>query len=281
MIDINLLKYFDKSFSEIYKIENETEVSDKKALLKKFFIILSTNRNIYLPVLLFLLIIFVFSLYNLWTTMSTMDNKVQTKNKTNIVRKSPAVKKNIEKKEVIPVTIDNDSREMNDKEQKSVKTDAAKTVEQQTSAKKSGSSKNSIKADMPSSTIKPTKNKKEQQNTKSYVIIIKGLDKSRIDKIRKLSENYGVKISKTLHSETEKALWHVYIPDVHSDIQIGDIRVKKLTTFADKDNAVNFAEKREGKFFIKRESVIYKEYNVKIEGFENIKKAKLFAEDIK
>ncbi|HCW92349.1 MAG TPA: hypothetical protein DHM44_01570, partial [Flexistipes sinusarabici] len=103
MIDINLLKYFDKSFSEIYKIENESEVSDKKALPKKFFINLYTNPKVYLPVLLFLLILFALSLYSLRTTISGMDSNIQTNDRTEIVRKSPPVKEQIVKKEVIPV----------------------------------------------------------------------------------------------------------------------------------------------------------------------------------
>ncbi|TYB32691.1 MAG: hypothetical protein FXF49_10215 [Flexistipes sinusarabici] len=274
MIEINLLKYFDKSFSEIYRIENEPEVSDKKALIKKFFIILSTSKKVYLPVLLFLMILFAFSLYNLGTTMSGMDSNIQTKNKTKIDRKSPPVKKNTEKKGVIPVTIDNDSGEINGKDQKPVKAETAKTVKQQSLEKESNKN-------LQSSTIKPIKNKKEQQNTKSYVIIIKGLDKSKIDKLQKLSDTYGVKISKTLHSQTEMELWHVYVPDVHSDIQIGDIRVKTVATFSDKNKAVNFAKKRKGKFFIKKENVMYEEYTIKIEGFNSIKEAKLFAEEIK
>ncbi|MEC9491962.1 hypothetical protein [Flexistipes sp.] len=272
MIDINLLKYFDKSFSEIYRIENETEISDKKALFKKFFINLYTNPKVYLPVLLFLLILFALSQYSLLTTISVMDSKIQTSDRTEIARKSPPVKEQIVKKEVIPVTIDNDSREINDKEQKSVKTNAAK---------KSSSSKDSTRADMPSSSIKPIKNKKEQQNTKSYVIIVKGLDKNKIDKVQKLSETFGVKVSKTLQLQTEKQLWRVYVADVNSDIKIGDIKVKTIATFADKGEAVNFAKEREGKFFIKKENIMNEEYNVKIEGFESINKAKEFAEEIK
>ncbi|WP_273265501.1 hypothetical protein [Flexistipes sinusarabici] len=274
MIDINLLKYFDKSFSEIYKIENESEVSDKKALPKKFFINLYTNPKVYLPVLLFLLILFALSLYSLRTTISGMDSNIQTNDRTEIVRKSPPVKEQIVKKEVIPVTIDNDTRGVNDKKQEAVKTGTVKTVKQETLGKKSDKN-------IPSSSIKPIKNKKEQQNKKSYVIIVKGLDKSKIDKVQKLSETFGVKVSKTLQLQTGKQLWRVYVADVNSDIKIGDIRVKTVATFADKDKAVNFAKERKGKFFIKKENIMNEEYNVKIEGFKSINKAKEFAEKIK
>lgn len=274
MIDINLLKYFDKSFSEIYKIENESEVSDKKALPKKFFINLSTNPKVYLPVLLFLLILFALSLYSLRATISGMDSNIQTNDRTEIVRKSPPVKEQIVKKEVIPVTIDNDTRGVNDKKQEAVKTGAIKTVKQETLGKKSDKN-------IPSSSIKPIKNKKEQQNKKSYVIIVKGLYKSKIDKVQKLSETFGVKVSKTLQLQTGKQLWRVYVADVNSDIKIGDIRVKTVATFADKNKAVNFAKERKGKFFIKKENIMNEEYNVKIEGFKSINKAKEFAEKIK
>lgn len=283
MININLLKYFDKSFSEIYKIEHETEISDKKALLKNIFIALSTSKNVYLPILIFLLILFAYTSYNLWTTISKNNNRSQMNEKTNTAKESPTVKKNVSEKEVIPVTIDNDTQEMKNTEQKT-DTDIENTEKQRTVAKKNDSLKNNTKTNMPQPAIKQTKNennKKERQNKKSYVIIVKGLDKNEIDNMQKLSETYGVKISKTLNLQEKKELWHVYTPDEHSNTLIGDIKVKIIATFKDKSKAVNFAENREGRFFIKKENVTYKEYNVKIEGFESINKAKQFAEKIK
>lgn len=272
MININLLKYFDKSFSEIHQFENEETVPKKNTV---FF----TKKRFYLPLLSILIVVFTFSAYNLWTTISGLNNNIQINDKAASVQKSARKKRKTQKKQVVAVTIDNVSD--NNKNYQRPEINDEDTIDKKISKNKHNTPvENNTPAPLPTDEIKTPNNKnvkKAQQNKKSYVIIIKRISEEDIEELSKLSEIYEVRMSKTLELQKSRELWHVFSPVKSSGIKIGDNYVKILATFTNKDKATNFAKKQQGKIFVKKENFSYKEYNVKIEGFKSIDKAKEFA----
>lgn len=290
MININLLKYIDKSFSEIHQIEHfEFDAADD-AKNKGLF------QNIFQPKYIYIAASFlIFLALAVFTYFLFIPTKTQTVEHT-VAKTAKIIEKNEKEKQTsdeefkkigsitfIENNISDRSLKMDGEQVESevIKEDTSKIAtnpqKTQKPIKQQVTSQPEKKQTTPS---KPNIQGEKTVRSVEYIIEINNINEKLISDIVKTAKQNGLHFNKKVSSKKEETLWKVYTPSESGKTRIGDIRVELKEKFSSKEQAVNYAKKITGKVFIKKSVYSYNLYDITIEGFKQINEAKEFAKTI-
>jgi len=290
MININLLKYIDKSLSEIHQIEH-FEFDDADDVKNK-----GLFQNIFQPKYIYIAASFlIFLALAVFTYFLFAPTKTQTVEHT-VAKTEKIIGKNEKEKQ----TSDEEFKKIgsitfieNNISDRPLKTDG-KQVESEGIKEDTGEiapnpqkTQKPIKQQMTSQPEKKqtTHSKQHIQEKKTvdsveYIIVINNINEKLINDIAKTAKQNGLQFNKKVSSEKKGTLWKVYTPSESGKTRIGDVRVVLKGKFSSKKQAVNYAKKIPGKVFVKKSFYSYNLYDITIEGFKQINDAKKFAKTI-
>lgn len=262
---INLLRYFDKSFSEIYQIEHgeipheDEEAFDKSIESNEHTAIkakLNTTKRYKLALYLLMGLVLLgliaggFVYYKVYTTKEKL-NKKQALEET--------------QKKVVPMdnTAKTKSNEAQDTEFKKIGEilfleETQENINQKTKTKSEGIAGNEHKSTPQSENIKQL-----------YTIIIEEVYEGELEKIKLFLPEYKVNLETHLKEKTKKVVYKAYKYTDKSKTYIGNKPVVYVGSFYDKTEAVNFLRSllQTGVITSKMEDVAV--YEVKISGFKS------------
>ncbi|UOD34357.1 hypothetical protein DSN97_09360 [Deferribacteraceae bacterium V6Fe1] len=279
MTEINLLKYLNKSFSEIYEIEHSVEVQPQKK--KKFSLF-----TIYLISGFILLI----GAIVVTTMLILREPKKEEQANTfpeNIILDNVNKKDKIVSEYKIIGTIN-----IND----NISTREANKAATDVQATKSESKLTDNDKVIINKAVQPVKNVKAVSNAKAdekniskqiqnkntakqyYVITIEDVNEKTYNLLFKNAKGKNIKITKrwTINTKT----WDVYVQENGTKEYIGGHEVKKIKTFKSKDEAIIFAKKLSQKVIIKSKDAKINYFNIEISNFNSVDEAKIYARNI-
>jgi len=279
MTEINLLKYLNKSFSEIYEIEHSVEVQPQKKKKFSLFTIYLISGSVLLmgAILMTTLLIF---------------NEPEREEKAKKVSEN-IVLDNVNKKDKIVSEykvigtiniIDNTSTKQSNPTKVYVqkRKSAPKITEKENVIKNNANpTVQNIKA-VPKGKVDNKNISKEIQNKnktkKYYIISIENIDEKSYNLLLKNNKGKHIKITKkwTINTKT----WDVYVQENGTKQYIGGVEVKKIRTFKSKDEAIIFAKKLSQKIIIKSNDQKINYFNVEVSDFNSVDEAKTYAKNI-
>jgi len=279
MTEINLLKYLNKSFSEIYEIEHSVEVQPQKKKKFSLFTIYLISGSILLMGAILMTILLILK-------EPEREEKAKTVSENIVLDNVNKKDKIVSEYKVIGTIniIDNIStKQSNPTEVDVQKTKSAlKTTEKEKVIKNNvNPTVQNIKA-VPKAKVDNKNISKEIQNkntTKQYYIIsIEDIDDKSYSLLLKNNKGKHIKITKkwTINTKT----WDVYVQENGTKQYIGGVEVKKIKTFKSKDEAIIFAKKLSRKIIIKSNDHKINYFNVEISDFNSVDEAKAYAKNI-
>lgn len=264
MIQINLLKYFDKSFSEIYQIEHG-EIEEQKPKKSRSKVLL-----FFYALILCLLIVALVLTVKVFTNKEEKHNlkvkskSVNKKNKGNINNKFDNISKNKENEKYVKIgeleLLPNNKSKISSKAINTGK-DNKKFNNNNVAAKQSVEKKNKTAS---------------QKKSKKLSFIIKRVDYSNLKRIKSVASKHGKSLVILRKYAIKTPVWLLYKIDSSSKKYIAGKPVVFLKQFVDKESAISYAKKYHLRAVIKKE---YKEkvlYDIKISGFHNRKEIESF-----
>ncbi|MBZ4671954.1 hypothetical protein LF845_04270 [Deferribacterales bacterium Es71-Z0220] len=279
MIEINLLKYLNKSFSEIYEIEHSVEVQPHKKKKFSLFTIYLISGSI---LLIGAIIV---------TTMLILrepkgEEKVKTFPGNIIVDNTSKKDKAVSEYKVIGTININDNISTNEANTAKTHTEATKSEPKTTNKDKIINSKavqplqNVKTAPKAKPHVKNISEQKQDKNTTKpfYTISIENIDYKTYNLLLKNIKGKTIKITKrwTINTKT----WDVYVQENGTKEYIGGHEVKKIKTFKSKDEAIIFAKKLSQKVIIKSKDAKINYFNIEISNFNSVDEAKIYARNI-
>lgn len=277
MIEINLLKYLNKSFSEIYEIEHSIEVQPQKKRKFSLFKIYLVSNFILLTgatIITFILILkepennekvktvsenilldntnkkdTLLSEYKVIGTISIADN-LSTKGSSEFV---------------VDIKLPKNTPETTDKDKIIKQTQTVQNI--------NPDSKANVNKENTSKKIQDKKTDKQY-----YIISIENIDDKTYKLLLKNAKGKNITITKkwTVNNKT----WDVYVEENGTKVYIGGYEVKKIKTFKSKDEAILFAKKLSRKIIIKSNDDKIDYYNIEISNFNSVDEAKRYAKNI-
>jgi hypothetical protein len=266
MININLLKYLNKTFSEIYELEHRIAAAEEKAKkisLTKIYIIFGTVLLLFAIAVTYFLI--------LHDVNENYQTKESLKKEDNLSIKIDKTEKSIEEiegfKQIGSIQF---------KEESEIKTE-----------EKSAQEDLKIKEEEPLKTEKKFQPiKKEEPSTKSFSVA-KPINKYSI-KIENLSEEEYLFLKNRVKDKLLKAdkrvenieKWQVFVEEKGGDKYIGQLEVRLEKEFSDKTSAVKFAKSLNKKVIVKKVDYDRKVYNIEIASFDSLEEAKNYIKNL-
>lgn len=263
MIEINLLKYLNKTFSEIYEIEHQVifdEEKPKKISFSKIYIIFGTVLLVVAIIVTYFLIL-------------------------NDVERTHQTKKSLKKIDNLSTKIDNTEKSM-------VGIEGFKPIGTIEFKKKTVSNNNKDKEEVIMDKLetklkqpepiskKPelvrkekllTKTSQHQESVNKYAIVIEKLTEKEFFLLKNRIKNRSLKENKIVE-DIEK--WQVFVEKKGTNNFIGQLEVKLEKEFSDRDSAVNFAKSLDKKVVVKKDVYDKISYNIEIAYFDSVQEAK-------
>ncbi|MGA1846475.1 hypothetical protein [Deferribacter abyssi] len=247
MTKINLLKYFDKSFSEIYQIEHEEiEKTSSKEVPKRVRNYLLTLS--YLLVFILLLFAGYFTYKVFYSSKKTAKKnstsiKMQVQPKQNKKTAKPQKGKYIKIAEI--KILDKTNYSITPKED--INLTRKKTTKHITNNYNSTKSSKII-----------LKKEKPKKITYYYKLTFYKVDSANFNKLKSLAKKYNLKFKQLKKYKVIKSIWRVYVVSPGSTQYIAGKPVKYLKYFENKYEAIQFAKNNKlKKAVIKKDKIIF------------------------
>lgn len=275
MIEINLLKYLDKSFSEIYEIEHsvqEQPQKKKKISFLKLYIVTGS-------VLLLLAIIVTFYLI-IHEKPSQEANNISIQKLPMSDNYSNTINKKEEYKIIGTINVSDNEKSNNlaSKNNDNSKTDTKKIEKLNDTKNKDIVATEKTEPILPKKTDNSNNQKIKNISSSIYVILIDNISDNELRILKSSIKDKKISIINSL-KKNEK-IWELYIPASGTKTFIGQHEVKKIEEFRTKDDAIKYAKKLNEKVFIKSKENIIRYHTVQISDFQNINEAKKYTEKI-
>jgi len=265
MININLLKYLNKTFSEIYELEHiivTAEEKTKKISFTKIYIIFGT------VFLLFAIVVTYFLILN--DVNQTYQTKESLKKRDNLSIKIDKTEKSMEEiegfKQIGSIQF---------KEESEIKTEE-KTAQENLKIKEEP-----LKIEKKSQTIKNEEPLKKAftvaKPTNRYSIKIDNLSEEEYLSLKNLVKDKLLKADKRVEN-IEK--WQGFVEEKGGNKYIGQLEVKLEKEFSDKTSAIKFAKSLNKKVVVKRVAYDKKVYDIEIASFDSLEEAKNYIKNL-
>lgn len=263
MIEINLLKYLNKTFSEIYEIEHQVifdEEKPKKISFSKIYIIFGTVLLVVAIIVTYFLIL-------------------------NDVERTHQTKKSLKKIDNLSTKIDNTEKSMVEIEgfkpigtiefkKKTVSNnnkDKEEVIRNKLETKRKQPEPISKKPELVRKEKLLTKTSQHQESVNKYAIVIEKLTEKEFFLLKNRIKNRSLKENKIVE-DIEK--WQVFVEKKGTNNFIGQLEVKLEKEFSDRDSAVNFAKSLDKKVVVKKDVYDKISYNIEIAYFDSVQEAK-------
>lgn len=266
MININLLKYLNKTFSEIYELEHiivTAEEKTKKISFTKIYIIFGT------VLLLFAIIVTYFLILN--DVNQTYQTKESLKKRDNLSTKIDKTEKSMEEIEGF----------------KQIGSIQFKEESERKSEEKTAQGNLKIKEEEPLKIEKKSQTIKNEEPLKKVFTVAKPTNKYSI-KIDNLSEEEYLSLKNRVKDKLLKAdkrvenieKWQVFVEEKGGNKYIGQLEVKLEKEFTDKTSAIKFAKSLNKKVVVKKVAYDKKVYDIEIASFDSLEEAKNYIKNL-
>ncbi|KAA0257985.1 hypothetical protein FHQ18_06220 [Deferribacter autotrophicus] len=254
MTKINLLKYFDKSFSEIYQIEHgEIEETPSKKSPKRVRIHLLTLSYLLAFILLILAGFFTYKLFhkpNKTITQKPIKTETPTQIKTDKKTVKPSEKKYVKIAEIKILD----------------ETNNGITPKQQPDLSKKNEIKHKTNTHKPSkpSTNNEVKKEKPKKITYYYKLTFYKVDSTNFNKLKSFAQKYNLHLKQLKKYKVIKTIWRVYAISPGASQYIAGKPVKYLKYFGNKNKAIQYVKSKKLKAVIKKDKIIYYLYDLSL-----------------
>jgi hypothetical protein len=302
MIEIDLLKYFDKSFSEIdellhNKIETQEDFNEKDELTT--VIDKGKRKSALLKYLVFSVLIIVisfsgFKFYQLiksnLKTIPQQESKITTE--TNIIKSDESLQQKSENVDTKSKTDNNDvivlgTIELLGENLPPLSTDnLSKEKDRQIPTKPTKNQNieipNREHKNLESNAEKENKETPEKRVNKNFYIKLYYIDTQALENIKNKLKSYSKKELKILGKNTKNiAQWYLYKPTKGTNYFIGNREVALIKTFNNKNEAIRFAKDNHIPAIIVKKSKNEISYDLIITGFDSKSEANEFIKPFK